>query len=146
MSPAQRSHAEGGSILPLILGFFLVAMYLVAGAVAASDAFVQQRNLQALCDGAAAAAAASSARPQRTVGLETGGALQFSDVQQAVDRYLARDPDRRTVLVQPSLSADARTVTLACRRDQPIAFGALFGRGGGQPHRVSSSAREPVRT
>ena len=47
---------DTGSTIPLIIGFFLISMLMVAGSVAAGDAFVQQRGLQDVCDGAALAA------------------------------------------------------------------------------------------
>ena len=71
---------DRGSTVPLILGFFLIALLVVAGAVALGDAFVDQRNLQDVCDGAAAAAAASAADLDREHGLTSGGSLRFSDV------------------------------------------------------------------
>ncbi|MDQ2751380.1 MAG: pilus assembly protein TadG-related protein, partial [Actinomycetota bacterium] len=55
--------------IPLILGFFIIALITVAGAVAAGDAFVQQRGLQDVCDGAAAAAAAGGADLNRGTAL-----------------------------------------------------------------------------
>ncbi|MDQ6874954.1 MAG: pilus assembly protein TadG-related protein, partial [Actinomycetota bacterium] len=48
---------DRGSITPLILVFFLVAALLVMGAAAAGSAFLAQRDLQAVCDGAAVRAA-----------------------------------------------------------------------------------------
>jgi hypothetical protein len=135
---------DRGSTLPLILGFFLVALIVIAGSVAAGDAFVQQRGLQDVCDGAAAAAAASGVDLGRGGDLESEQALQFGDVRSAVTRYLARDPSRRRVHVNARLSDDARTLTLSCEQTEHIAFGAMFGRGSGVHHRVSSSARAPL--
>jgi len=135
---------DRGSTLPLILGFFLVALLVTAGSVAASDAFVQQRNLQDVCDGAVTDAAATAIDLERGHPVEAGSALRFGDVQQAVAAYLARDPSRANVHVRIALSADARTLTLTCRQTSKIAFGAMFGKGAGVTHTATSSARAPV--
>ncbi len=136
---------DRGSTMPLILGFVLLAMITVAGAVAAGQAFVHQRDLQHVCDGAAAAAAASAADLRRDAALAGAGALRFAEVPAAVEAYLARDPARRAVLVRSALSADARTIVLSCVETRPVAFGAAFGRGGGLRHTVTSAARAPIR-
>jgi uncharacterized membrane protein len=135
---------DRGSTIPLILGFFLVALMMTAGAIAAGDAFVQQRDLQDVCDGAASAAAASAADLDRAAGFRTEKALRFAGVQLAVDEYLARDPSRASVQVQASLSADAHTLTLDCVQTSHIAFGAMFGKGDGIRHSTRSSARAPL--
>jgi hypothetical protein len=135
---------DRGSTLPLILGFFLVALLIVAGSVAAGDAFVQQRGLQDVCDGAAAAAAASGVDLGRDGGLESEHALRFGDVQGAIGEYLSRDPSRQGVHVITQLSADAQTLTLTCGQTEHIAFGAMFGHAGGVHHVVRSSARAPL--
>jgi len=135
---------DRGSTLPLVLGFFLVALLMIAGSVAAGDAFVQQRGLQDVCDGAATAAAASGVDLGRGGALQSEQALQFGDVRQAVTDYLARDPSRRGVQVSAELSADERTLTLTCEQTEHIAFGAMFGKGSGVHHRVTSSARAPL--
>jgi hypothetical protein len=142
MSAASRS--ERGSTIPLILGFFLVALLVVAGSVAASDAFVQQRDLQSLCDGAALDAASAAADLSRSDDPGSGGALRFAAVELAVQAYLARDPDRREVQITATLSADARTLTLRCELRESIAFGAMFGKSDGVRHVAVSAARAPV--
>ena len=136
--------ADRGSTFPLILGFFLIALMVIAGSVAAGDAFVQQRGLQDVCDGAAVAAAASGVDLGRGGGLESEHALQFGDVRAAVTEYLVRDPSRRSVHVNARLSADAQTLTLTCEQTEKIAFGAMFGKSEGVHHTVTSSARAPV--
>lgn len=132
---------DRGSTLPLVLGFFLIAVVMIAGAVAAGDAYVQQRGLQDMCDGAAAAAAASAVDVGRGGDLAVEPSLRFSDVQTTVADYLARDPSRRGVRVAEQLSADGRELTLTCEQTETIAFGAIFGRGHGVHHRVTSSVR-----
>jgi len=135
---------ERGTTIPLILGFFLISLMVVAGAVAAGDAFVQQRGLQDVCDGAAAAGAAGAANLDRGVALGSERALQFGDVQSVVDDYLTRDPGRDAVQIRASLSADARTLQLTCTETSLIAFGAMFGKGAGIRHVATSSARAPL--
>lgn len=139
-----RPEDDRGSTLPLILGFFLIALVMIAGSVAAGDAFVQQRGLQDVCDGAAAAAAASGVDLGRGGGLESEHALQFGDVASAVRGYLARDPSRRDVRAAARLSGDRQTLTLTCEQTERIAFGAMFGRSAGVRHIVTSSARAPL--
>ncbi|HZY77482.1 MAG TPA: pilus assembly protein TadG-related protein, partial [Jatrophihabitantaceae bacterium] len=91
MRPGARGGVDHGSTIPLILGFFLVALLMIGGAIAAADAFVQQRGLQDVCDGAASAAAAEAARLDRDPSLGSGAELAFDGVEDAVARYLARD-------------------------------------------------------
>jgi hypothetical protein len=140
----ERLRDDRGSIMPLVLGCWTLVMLIVAGFVAGTDAFEKLADLQDTCDGAAAAAAASAADIDRDVGLDSGTSLRFAGVQAAADAYLARDAYRSSVRVFATLSADARTLTLHCTQTSPIAFGWLFGRGHAT-HRVTSSARAPVR-
>jgi hypothetical protein len=135
---------DRGTTVPLIIGFFIIALIAVAGAVAAGDAFVQQRGLQDVCDGAAAAGAASAADLDRSADLGDGTALRFGDVQRVVDDYLSRDPTRADVDIQATVSADARTLQLVCTETSSIAFGAMFGKGGGIHHIATSAARAPL--
>lgn len=135
--------ADAGSVLPLILGFFLLALIVVGAAVSLGQAFVAQSNLQDTCDGAAAAAAASAGDLDRGGSLASASSLQFADVDRAVDDYLARDRSRQAVTYQASLSDDRRRLTLRCRQSVPLAFGRLIG----SPelvHTVVSSARAVV--
>jgi uncharacterized membrane protein len=131
---------DRGSAIPLMLGFFIVAIVTVAAAVALGDAFVQQRDLQDICDGAAAAAAAAGADLGRNRQAPEAHSLRFADVRIAVTTYLRRDSERRTVHVRASLSADAARITLSCEQTRPLAFGALFGRRHVR-HVATSSAR-----
>ncbi|MGI8761039.1 MAG: pilus assembly protein TadG-related protein [Jatrophihabitantaceae bacterium] len=135
---------DRGSTIPLILGFFLLALTMIAGAVAAGDAFVQQRGLQDVCDGAAAAAAASAADLSRASDVGRGDAARFTDVARAVSGYQQRDPSRAEVRITASVSGDGRTLTLSCVETRKIAFGAMFGKGDGVRHAATSSARAPL--
>jgi uncharacterized membrane protein len=134
---------DRGSTIPLILGFFLIALIMVAGSVALGQAFVQQRDLQDVCDGAVAAAAASSADLDREHGIGEAASLQFADVSDVVDSYLSRDAERRSVRVHAALSADRRRITLTCRQTTSLTFGAFFGRGHVE-HTATSSARAAI--
>ena len=135
--------SERGSTLPLVLGFFVLALLMVAGSVALGEAFVQQRDLQATCDGAAAAAAASGADLDRARGVGSGESLRFGDVRLVVARYLGRDPSRRQVRVTARLSADGTRVSLTCRERTSLVLGGLFGRGH-VDHLATSTARAAV--
>ena len=134
---------DAGSTIPLILGFFLIAVLVVAGSVALGQAFVQQRDLQDVCDGAAAAAAASAADLDRSGAVATGTSLQFDNVESVVTAYLARDPARRGVRVSAALSPDRRLLTLTCEQTTTLAFGGLFGRAHLR-HVATSTARAAV--
>ena len=134
---------DRGSTLPLILGFFLLALIMVAAAVSLGQAFVQQRDLQDVCDGAAAAAAASSADLDRSGAVASGDSLQFTDVRRTVDTYLRRDPTRTGVTVQVRLSDDRRRVTLRCSQVRALPLGGVFDRGHVR-HTAVSTARAAV--
>ena len=134
---------DDGSTIPLILGFFLLALLVVGAAVTLGQVFVQQRDLQDICDGAAAAAAASSADLDRGVSVASGSSLQFDGVARVVDAYLARDPERRDVDVRVSLSPDHQRITLRCSTVNDLAFGSFLGRGQVH-HTATSSARAAV--
>lgn len=134
---------DRGSTIPLIMGFFLIALIAVAGSIALGTAFAQQRDLQDMCDGAVAAAAASAVDLNRGAGLGTGDSLRFADVAAAVARYLGRDPARRPVEVRTALSSDRQRITLTCTETRSLAFGAFFGRAQVH-HTATSTARAAV--
>ncbi|WP_375496570.1 pilus assembly protein TadG-related protein [uncultured Jatrophihabitans sp.] len=139
----MREQRDDGSTIPLILGFFLIALIMVAASVSLGQAFVQQRDLQDVCDGAAAAAAASSADLDRESSVAGGSSLRFTNVGAGVEAYLRRDPSRTGVLVGVALSPDRERITLTCRQTRPLAFGKYFGRARVQ-HTTTSSARAAV--
>jgi Flp pilus assembly protein TadG len=137
---------DRGSTIPLILGFFLVALLMVAGSVAFAGAFVQQRDLQDVCDGAVAAAAATAIDLGRSRTDAQATTLPFADaerVRQAVAGYLARDPGRRSVRATAAVSVDRATVTLRCSEVRTLPFGRLFGRPT-ITHTATSSAEAPT--
>jgi len=140
----DRLGDDRGSVIPLVLGCWLLVMWMVGGFVAGTDAFDKLADLQDTCDGAAAAAAASAVDNDRDVGLGSGSSLRFADVQTAVDTYLSRDSYREGLNVGATLSSDAETITLSCGQTSSITFGWMFGRRH-VTHHVTSSARSPVR-
>jgi Flp pilus assembly protein TadG len=144
----MKSARDGGSTIPLVLGFFILALLMVAGSIAAGDAFVQRSALQSLCDSAAVAAASSAdadslRHPDAAAG-RVPGYLRLAGVEAAIRDYLAREPDRAGVVLAPTLAADHLSVTLACTRTSTIAFGSVFGLGAGITDHVTSRSRAPI--
>ena len=134
---------DRGSTIPLILGFFLIGLLLVAGAVMASDAFTHQRDLQSVCDGAAVAGANAIDRPAART-RELTATLPLAAVQAAVGSYLAADPSRTEVTVQAALSADGSTVLADCRIHTRLAFARLIGHPDGIEQHARSQAQGVV--
>lgn len=134
---------DRGSTIPLILGFFLIGLLVVAGAVLASDAFTHQRELQSVCDGAAIAGANAIDGPAaRTRELTT--ALPLAAVQAAVQNYLAEDAGRSAVSVQAAVTADGSTVLADCRVTTQLAFARLIGHPDGIDQHARSQAQGVV--
>src|SRR5215216_1387988 len=86
----HRRDGERGSTLPFVLVCWLVAALMAFGAIAASDAFLEQQSVQAACDGAALAAAnqADEAALYAT-GVKTAVPLTRAGTQAAVADQLA---------------------------------------------------------
>jgi uncharacterized membrane protein len=133
---------ERGSTLPFVLVCWLVAALMVFGAIAASDAFLEQRDVQSVCDGAALAAANRTDEEL----VYTGGVgeqlpLTRATAQAAVADQLA---DGGVRLDAWSAETDGSEVTVRCTRYVEIAFGWLFL--GGQPleRTAVASARAPT--
>ncbi len=145
-TPRGRPTADAGSTIPLILGFFIIAFIVVAGAVAAGDAFVQHRALQGICDGAATAAASSVDLDQSRSGAAGQRYLQLASAEDAVRAYLGRAADRASIVTTADISADGSVVTLRCSKNVTIAFGAMFGFGKGIAEDVVSRARAPIQS
>lgn len=133
---------DEGSTIPLVLGFLMLALLLVAGSVAAGDAYVQQSNLQSACDAAAVAAAADVDSDAQRASTDTT-ALQLANVQADVRGFLDRDADRSKIDANATIAADGATVMVLCQEREPVAFGVLFGAGAGIVHRATASARSP---
>ena len=133
---------ERGSTLPFVLVCWSVAALMAFGAVAASDAFLEQQEVQSLCDGAALAAAndADEAAVYRA-GVEGALPLTPAGARAAVADQLA---DGGGGLDAWSAETDGEEVTVRCTRYVDIAFGWLFL--GGQPleRTAVTSARAPT--
>ena len=124
----RAARDDDGTILPVVLGFFVLAALLVLGGAAASSAFLAQRDLVAYCDSVAVAAADSVSEG----GLYAPGRprvrLPLSDA--GVDAVVASlRPVRRDVQVSARVrGADRSQVEVSCATSAPVAFGALVGR------------------
>ena len=127
--PRDGEDGERGSTLPFVLVCWLVAALMAFGAIAASDAFLEQQQVQSVCDGAALAAAnRADESVVYTDGVGTQLPLSLEATQTAVADQLA---DGRTRLDAWSAATDGAEVTVRCTRYADIAFGWLFL--GGQP-------------
>jgi Putative Flp pilus-assembly TadE/G-like len=133
---------ERGSTLPFVLVCWTVAALMAFGAIAASDAFLEQQELQSVCDGAALAAA-NRTDESVVYSRGVGGDLPLTraTAEAAVADQLA---DGGTLLDAWSAESDGAEVTVRCTRYVEIAFGWLFL--GGQPlERIATaSARAPT--
>jgi Flp pilus assembly protein TadG len=133
---------ERGSTLPFVLLCWLLAALMVFGAIAASDAFLEQRQVQSICDGAALAAADRT--DEGVVYADGVGAalpLTAESTETAVAEHLAADGAR---LDAWSTSTDGSEVTVRCTRQVDIAFGWLFLGGRPLDRTAVASARAPT--
>ena len=137
-------HGDGerGSTLPFVLVCWLVAALMAFGAIAASDAFLEQQAVQSVCDGAALAAANQADEGVLyTAGLGTELPLTRAGAQAAVADQLA---DGGTSLDSWSAETDGAEVTVRCTRQVEIAFGWLFLGGEPLERTAVSGARAPT--
>ena len=135
--------SERGSSLPLVLVCWLVAALMALGAVAASDAFLEQQDVQSACD-AAALAAANRADEAAVYADGIGGGtlpLTRAGAQAAVADSLAAGG---TTLDSWSAETDGAEVTVRCTRHVEIAFGWLFLGGRPLERTAVASARAPT--
>jgi uncharacterized membrane protein len=146
--PAPRSRApwtgDDGSIIPLVLGFCLLALLLIAGAVATSDVFTKQRSLQSVCDGAAIYAANNVAPGALHGGGAVGSALPLTDATAQVATYLTRDAGRAGVQPTVAIGADGVTVEVTCQEHSQVAFGFVILHASGVDQVAHSSARSRI--
>jgi predicted permease len=138
----RSDEAERGSTLPFILVCWTVAALMAFGAIAASDAFLEQQSVQSVCDGAAIAAANST-----DVGLVYARGvgddlpLTRATAQAAIADQLAVGGTR---LDSWSAETDGAEVTVRCTRTVDIAFGWLFLGGRPLERTAVASARAPT--
>ncbi|MGY1825462.1 MULTISPECIES: pilus assembly protein TadG-related protein [unclassified Blastococcus] len=141
MHPDQDDR-ERGSTLPFVLVCWLVAALMAVGAIAASDAFLEQQEVQSVCDSAALAAAN---RADEAVlyaqGVGTELPLSRAAAQAAVADQLA---DGDLALDSWAAETDGAEVTVRCTRYVDIAFGWLFLAGQQLERTAVSSARAPT--
>lgn len=139
-------------MIPMIMLAFVVAGLMVCGSVAASAAFLAQRDLAGLCDGAAVAAANAADLERRTAldgplpALSSAvppAALPLTDasVAAALTAYRADDLGAPVDL---AADTDGQTVTVTCRRRVRIPFGAVLGHRDGLDRTVVARARSPL--
>jgi hypothetical protein len=139
---ADERVAERGSTLPFVLVSWLIAALMTFGAIAASDAFLKQQEVQSLCDGAALAAAGTadeSAVYSRGVGRELP--LTRAQAEQAVATQLSAAGAH---LDSWSAATDGAEVTVRCTRRVRIAFGWLFLGGAPLDRTAVAAARAPT--
>lgn len=133
---------ERGSTLPFVLVCWLVAALMVFGAIAASDAFLEQQEVQAVCDGAALAAANRADEAAIYAGgLGPELPLTRATAQAAVADQLTSGA---SALDAWSAETDGAEVTVRCTRFVDIAFGWLFLGGQQLERTATASARAPT--
>jgi hypothetical protein len=137
-----RRNGERGSSVPFVLVCWLVAALMAFGAIAASDAFLEQQAVQTVCDGAALAAANQAAEAVLYAeGIGTELPFTRAGAQAAVADQLA---DGGTPLDAWSAETDGTEVTVTCTRHVEIAFGWLFLGGEPLERTATASARAPT--
>jgi uncharacterized membrane protein len=137
-----RDDAERGSTLPFVLVCWLVAALMVFGAIAASDAFLEQQEVQAVCDGAALAAANQADEAAIYAGgLGAELPLTGASAQAAVADQLGSGA---STLDLWTAETDGAEVTVRCTRFVDIAFGWLFLGGQQLERTATASARAPT--
>jgi len=150
LGPARTARSlrdDSGTTIPLILGFFILALLVAGGSIAASDALQDQRDLQSICDGAVLAGADAldpaqiydddaAARTTLPLGIEA---------EDAILSYLQRDSQRDDVTVDAALLGADGALTITCTATMELAFGAMFAHPNGITHHVTATARSPLR-
>jgi len=138
----RSEEAERGSTLPFVLVCWTVAALMAFGAIAASDAFLEQQAVQSVCDGAAVAAAnRTDEGVVYSTGVGTELPLTRATAQAAVADQLAAG---RTRLDSWTADTDGAEVTVHCTRYVDIAFGWLFLGGEPLERTAVASARAPT--
>ncbi|WP_089336519.1 pilus assembly protein TadG-related protein [Blastococcus mobilis] len=138
----DRRGLERGSTLPFVLVCWTVAALMAFGGIAASDAFLEQQEVQSVCDGAALAAAnRTDERIVYASGVDGELPLAGATAQAAVADHLA---DGATALDSWSAETDGAEVTVRCTRYVEIAFGWLFLGGEPLERTATASARAPT--
>lgn len=151
----DRARGDDGSMIPMIIMAFVVAATLISATTAAGSAFLAQRDLQSVCDGAAlsgaeaidfaATSTVSGTEPGSGDATGTAGYLPIGSVQRAVGDYVEQaDRDGGVEVSAQSALADDLTVSVTCHSHPHIALGSLFGYGEGIDRSADSSARSAL--
>lgn len=130
----KRLRQEDGSILPLVFGFFAIALALVLVVTAATSLYLERSRLYTLADGAALAGADSFALD--TAALDSDGELRpqldGARVKLAASDYLdAATQDRRTrVTLVAAGTPDGRSAQVRLAEDwRPPLFSVFVPHG-----------------
>ena len=137
-----RLRGERGSTLPFVLVCWTVAALMTFGAITASHAFLEQLEVQSVCDGAALAAANSTDEAAvYTGGLGSDLPLTAGSAEAAIADQLT---DGRTALDAWTAETDGIEVSVRCTRYVDVAFGRLFLGGRPLERTAVASARAPT--
>lgn len=132
---------DRGSMIPFVLLSFLIAVTMVCGGIAASVGFLEQRDVQSVCDGAAVVAA--NQIDEGGYFLLPGGdtvPLSQQSVDAAVGGYLASAGQS---MHSWSASTDGRSVRVVCTRYVDIPFNDVFLAGQQLERTAVALARSP---
>jgi uncharacterized membrane protein len=128
-------------MVPFVLLSFSIALVMVCGGITASVAFLEQRDVQSLCDGAAVAAANEIDEGQYfATSSRDAVPLSQDSVTVAVADYVA---GASKGLKAWSTSTDGRSVQVVCTRYVRLPFAALFLGGREVERTARASARSP---
>lgn len=136
--------SDAGSMIPMIMLAFSIAGLVITGTIAAGSAFLAQRDLQSVCDGAAIAGA-QELSSQQYYHRSRLSDLPLGDVQSAIDQYLAENDavDRNAVNAAATVGEDGTTVTVRCAEHVDIPFQTVFSPGG-LDRKATASAQSPT--
>lgn len=142
--PGPSTSTERGSIVPFVLLCFCVAALMVCGGITASAAFLAQRDVQSVCDGAALAAAnAVDEDGYFGAGGDDAVPLSQDSVSAAVADYLADATGADLALAAWSVNTDGRNVEVVCTRYAALPFADIFLGGEPLERTATASARSP---
>ena len=137
---------DEGSMIPLIAVCVLLVIVMMLAVTTATSAFITQRDIQADCDGAAAAAA-SEVDSLRVVQDQASSAedlpLSQRAAQAEIDSYRRDFYRNDPTLTMASVVRDD-VLTVRCQRRVKLKFGTLFGKGDGVDRIAESEVLSPV--
>jgi hypothetical protein len=130
----KRLKRDDGSILPLVFGFFAIALALVLVVSAATSLYLERSRLYTLADGAALAGADSFALDTAVLGADGAVRPQLDDarVKQAASDYLnvATQTRRTPVALVDAGSPDGRSARVRLAESwRPPLFSAFVPHG-----------------